>query len=391
MEAVIQPGDSAKRKLVTQVGLLPMSILALMPIAGYFLGGGIFHWFTVFWAVIGLQVLDLIVGDETTNPTAEEEQKYLANIWYRVSCWVYLPSQLFTMFFCYDLIAGTGYIVSPQPLSGFEIVGLALSNAVAVGIGGTLSHELCHRESRFDRFIGVLVFGVCGMANFMIYHNFWHHIFVASKDDPGSARFGETFYQFAGRNIWGKWLASWRVEKEKLHRRGKGPVSVQNVMIWFTLGEIIWVGSLITLFGLVAIPLFLLQYAGVRFLLSVGDYLEHYGLHRRKTANGDLERPRTIHAWDDGYAISSVVLGVVNRHSDHHANEGRPFQILRYSHDAPRYPCGNLVMLFIPFLPRLWFRVVNPIVLQHYDNSDTIPHAVAGALPEKYEKNAVIW
>ncbi|MEL0083117.1 MAG: hypothetical protein VW985_08790, partial [Gammaproteobacteria bacterium] len=150
MEATAPTAFSAKRKLVTKVGLLPMSILALMPIAGYLLGGGIFHWFTVFWALIGLQILDTIVGDETTNPTEEEEARYLSNIWYRVSCWVYLPVQLFTLFFCYDLIAGTGYLVGPVELATHEIIGLAISNAIAVGIGGTLSHELCHRESRFD-------------------------------------------------------------------------------------------------------------------------------------------------------------------------------------------------------------------------------------------------
>ncbi|MEL0083118.1 MAG: hypothetical protein VW985_08795, partial [Gammaproteobacteria bacterium] len=139
-------------------------------------------------------------------------------------------------------------------------------------------------------FIGVLVFGVCGMANFMIYHNFWHHKYVASKDDPGSAKFGETFYQFTGRNIWGKWLASWRVEKEKLARHGKGPIALGNAMIWFTLGEVVW-----------------------------------------------------------------------------------------------------LVMLFAAFIPSLWFKVVNPLVLGHYEKSDTIPHALPGKLPRQYEENAVIW
>ena len=391
MEATAPAAFSAKRKLVTKIGLLPMSLLALMPVAGYLLGGGIFHWFTLFWAGFGLQVLDLVVGDETSNPTEEEETRYLANIWYRVSCWVYLPAQLFSLFFTYDLLAGTGYLVPVQTLASHEVIGLIISNAVAVGIGGTLSHELCHRESRFDRAIGVMVFGVCGMANFMIYHNFAHHKDVATREDPGTARFGETFYQFVARNIWGKWLASWRVEKEKLAQRGQGPLSMGNTMIWFTVTEVVWIGTLFALFGWIVLPLFIAQYSAVRILLSVGDYLEHYGLSRRKAANGEYERPRTIHAWDDGYAVSSVVLGVVNRHSDHHANEGRPFQILRYSADAPRYPVGNLVMLFAAFIPQLWFKVVNPIVLKHYDNSDVLPHAMPGKLPAEYEQNAVIW
>ena len=390
MAATAAGSYSAKRKLVTTVGLLPMSVLALMPIAGYLLGGGLFHWFTVFWAAIGLQALDLIIGEETTNPTEQEEARYLANIWYRVSCWVYLPTQLFSLFFTYDLLAGTGYLVSPQTLATYEVIGLIISNAVAVGIGSTLSHELCHRESRFDRAVGVMVFGVVGMANFMIYHNFVHHKQVATKEDSGTARFGETFYQFTGRNIWGKWQASWRVEKEKLAQRGLGPVSIGNTMIWFTCAEVLWVSGLLALFGWIVVPLFLTQYLSSRVLLSVADYLEHYGLSRRKAANGEYERPRTIHSWDDGYAISSVVLGVVNRHSDHHANEGRPFQILRYSADAPRYPVGNLEMIIPVFIPRLWFKIVNPIVLKHYDTSDVVPYAMPGKLPAEYEQNAVI-
>lgn len=393
MDAVIQPSaPDAKTMLVTKVGALPMSLVALLPLFGWYMGGGLWHWFTVLFAFIILPVTDQIVGDQPYNVAPEDETRVASNIWYRVSLWMYLPIQVGVMLFCYDLVAGTGYFVAlAGPLQTYEIIGLAISNAFAVGIGGTLSHELCHRESRFDQFVGVLVFGVLGMANFIVYHNYGHHRVVATPQDPATARYGESFWTFTWRNTFGKFFMSWRLERDRMRRLGLPIVHPRNLMLWCTAFEVSFFAMLVYLFGaVVALPMFLLQYIAIRGFLSVGDYLEHYGLNRQRMANGEYERPRPIHAWDDSYVVSSMATCVVNRHSDHHANEARPMQVLRHMKEAPRYPHGNLTMIYAAMIPPLWRKIVHPVVERFYAQTDVVPYGNADAMPEKFRDRAVL-
>ncbi len=372
----------SKTMIVTKLGALMSSVIALVPVLGWALGGGIFHWTTVFLALVVLPILDTLVGADDANIDPAREQQYLSNIWYRISVWVYLPIQLSVMFFCYWLIAYGN-------LATYEIIGLALSNAFALGISGLTAHELMHRD-KLDRFIGVLIFSGVGMGNFLIYHNYGHHKTVATPEDPATARFGETYWHAAPRNIWGKFKASWRIEAERQRRNGRHPICLHNMMIWISLGEISFVGLLCALFGWVALPLFATQYVASRFGLSVADYLEHYGLSRHKLPSGEYEPPNRHHAWDDTFVVSSLVLCVVNRHADHHANEGRPYQILRYSKEAPRYPLGNFGMLLHVLIPPLWRKMVHPVLLKYYDeHPEVVPYAMPGALPKHLESRAV--
>ena len=324
------------------------------------------------------------VGPDDANIDPDREQHYLANPLYRLSVWLYFLVSLGVMFFCYWQIAYGG-------LATYEQVGLADSLAFGLGASGLTAHELMHRESRLDRLIGCLIFGGVGMSNFLIYHNYGHHKTVATPEDPATARFGEAYWRFAPRNIWGKFKMGWRIENQRQRRNGRHPVSPHNLMIWMTLGEFAFVGLLVALFGWIALPVFLTQYLASRLGLSLADYLEHYGLSRRRLENGEYEPPGLLHAWDDTDVVSSLTLCVVNRHADHHANEGRPFQILRYSPQAPRYPLGNFGMLLPVMIPPLWHRLVHPVLLKYYENEPRIvPYALPGKLPEHLVERAVI-
>ena len=380
--ATVQQALSARYMPVTRVGALPLYLITLLPVVGWGLGGGLWYWLTPVVLLLIAPLLDQWIGEDARNVPLEAARGYEQNLWYRISLWLFFPLQVAVMLLCYDL-------ATSGRLSGFEVTGIVISNAIAVGIGGTLAHELCHRASRFDRFMGVMVFGACGMANFLVYHVYGHHNLVASPEDPGSAKFGERFWSFTWRNIYGKWKLSWRIEAERLRRLGLHPAHPRNLMLWLTALDIAWFGGLTWYFGWIALIMFPLQYAVIRVLLSVGDYLEHYGLARRRTADGQYEKPRPVHAWDDGYVVSSLLLCVVNRHADHHANEARPFQTLRYCEEAPRYPHGNLVMMYCAFIPPLWRRIVHPVVLEFYRRDEVVPHALPGWLPPDLEHKAV--
>ena len=78
---------------------------------------------------------------------------------------------------------------------------------------------------------------------------------------------------------------------------------------------------------------FLYSFQGM-FFLELINYLEHYGMERRKDENGIYESINKYHSWN---SVSSTTLFRLQRHSDHHAHSFRPYQILRRFDEAPFY------------------------------------------------------
>jgi alkane 1-monooxygenase len=381
MDVALEQGK-VRLSPLTKVGAIPVSLVALLPFVGYWLGGGAWHWLTVVLIFVVGPVLDRLLGEDNLNVPPQLERQYEQSLYYRLTLWLYLPVQIALVLFSYHLIIETDMALHAQ-------IGLALSMAVGVGFGATLAHELCHHPSRLDRFIGVQVLCLCGMANFLVYHNYGHHNVVATPEDPGSARYGESFWQFTVRNISRKFVMSWQIEAQRLRRLGSGWLSPRNLMIWLTLNELAWVVGLTWYFGPLALALFALQYAAPRFLLSVGDYLEHYGLARRRLPDGSWETIRAAHAWDDSFLVSSLFFCQIDRHSDHHANVGRPRQILRVMHEAPRLPYGYLTMIWVAMIPPLWRKLMHPRVEAFWDTGAALPHGRPENLPARYRQEAV--
>jgi len=62
-----------------------------------------------------------------------------------------------------------------------------------------------------------------------------------------------------------------------------------------------------------------------------------------------------------------VLLYHLQRHSDHHANPLRRYQALRHFDEAPQLPTGYAGMIVLAAVPPLWRRVMDPLLLAHYD------------------------
>ncbi|HAN30689.1 MAG TPA: hypothetical protein DCQ06_03745, partial [Myxococcales bacterium] len=98
------------------------------------------------------------------------------------------------------------------------------------------------------------------------------------------------------------------------------------------------------------------------------NYLEHYGLVRKKEVSRSgkvrYERVRPHHSWNSSHRVSNFMLLNLARHSDHHAHASRAWERLRHIDDAPQLPSGYGAMFLLTFIPPLWFRVMNPLVIQ---------------------------
>lgn len=108
-------------------------------------------------------------------------------------------------------------------LSWFAKIGLALSVGVLGGTGINTAHELGHKRDALERWLSKITLAQTWYGHFYIEHNRGHHVRVATPEDPASARFGETFWEFLPRNAVGSVRSAVKLEAARIRRQGRSP------------------------------------------------------------------------------------------------------------------------------------------------------------------------
>ena len=73
-----------------------------------------------------------------------------------------------------------------------------------------------------------------------------------------------------------------------------------------------------------------------------------------------------------------MLLYHLQRHSDHHANPTRRYQALRDMDEAPVLPTGYAGMILLALFPPVWYRVMDPRVLAHFDGDMSLANIQPG-------------
>ena len=129
-------------------------------------------------------------------------------------------------------------------------------------------------------------------------------------------------------------------------------------MLIFQIIQITFLVVIFLLFGL-SVLLWYVAAASIGFmLLETVNYIEHYGLRRKKNGNR-YERTMPIHSWNSNHPMGRLVLLELSRHSDHHYLASRKYQVLRHFEESPQMPTGYPGMMVLAMLPPLWFRVMH--------------------------------
>jgi len=299
---------------------------------------------------------DLIFGNDENNPPEAIVPQLEADPYYRRLAWALIPS--------YFLVLGaSAWFVGTQSLSLFGFLAMAVSAGIFAGTAITLGHELGHKRSPVDKLLARIVLSVPAYGHFVIEHNRGHHTQVATPEDPASSRLGETIYAFARREMPGALRRGWRLEQERLERMGKPALCPENeVLQSWALTAAINV-ALIATFGWIMLPFLAIHHFFAWWQLTSANYIEHYGLLREKRDNGRYEPCQPRHSWNSNHIVSNLLSLHLERHSDHHANPTRSYQALRHFDDAPELPGGYSAMFLLAYVPRLWFRAMNPRVM----------------------------
>ncbi|MFJ4657331.1 alkane 1-monooxygenase [Nocardia sp. NPDC088792] len=333
----------------------------------------VWWWIGPMLVYVLLPILDRFFGPDGQNPP-DEVMEYLENDkYYRYCTYAYIPFQVLSLFFA-------GYLWTASNLSWLGIdgglgliskIGLALSVGVMGGVGINTAHELGHKKDDLERWLSKITLAQTFYGHFYIEHNRGHHVRVATPEDPASARFAETFWSFLPRSVWGSLRSSWELEAKRLERLGKRPWTIRNDVLNAWLMSVVLWGALIAVFGVSVLPYLVIQAVYGFALLETVNYLEHYGLLRQKTAAGRYERCTPEHSWNSDHIVTNIFLYHLQRHSDHHANPTRRYQILRSMDGAPNLPSGYASMISLAYFPPLWRRVMDHRVLAHYGGDIT--------------------
>lgn len=319
----------------------------------------LFTWATVILWYLAIPVVDLLLGSDTSNPPEGAIEELEGDRYYRYLTYLTVPLHYVTL-----LVAA--WAVAELGLGWAAYLGLALSVGIVNGLAINTGHELGHKKTRIERNLAKVCLAVVGYGHFLVEHNKGHHRDVATPEDPASARFGESIYRFALREIPGAVARAWRTEKTRLDRLGKSAWSLDNEVLQPMLITLALYAGLIAWFGPVVLPFLAISTFVGWWMLTSANYIEHYGLLRQKQDNGRYERCRPEHSWNSNHVMSNLVLFHLQRHSDHHAYPTRRYQSLRNFEDLPTLPSGYPGMFALALVPPLWRAVMDHRVLDLY-------------------------
>jgi len=330
--------------------LLPFSLFVLAYLA--FTQRGWLIASPVIYAFGFIPLLELLIPLSKENMTEAEEKIAKDDRIYDWWLYIIVPLQYAALvFFLFSL--------QEEGLPTWEKWGRIVAMGLLCGAFGiNVGHELGHRRFLYERTLAKALLLTSLYMHFYIEHNKGHHKNVSTKEDPSSARKWEPIYLFYFRTVIFGYLSAWEIAADDQKRKGKPVLHFSNQMIQFQLLQIIFLAAIYFFFGK-DITLSFMASACIGFLLlETVNYIEHYGLQRKKTAEG-YERAMPEHSWNSSHILGRLMLFELSRHSDHHYLASRKYQVLRHHEDAPQMPTGYPGMMILSLIPPLWFSVMH--------------------------------
>ena len=328
--------------------------IALLAFIGISIGG-FYNYLAVIFTFIFIPLLEILVKKSDEKYSEEEKKNRLLDPFFELLLYLNIPIVFGIFFFSIDKLAYTSSVS--------DIVGIILSASIVMATNGiNVGHELGHRKSIIARTCSKILYLPSQYMHFYIEHNFGHHINVATPEDPATARYKQTLYSFWVTSVIRTYVSAWKIQLRLLRVSKKSFLSIKNDMIFYTLFQIIFLLFIYYNFGLYLTVLSLVMSVVSFLFLETINYVEHYGLLRKKELSGRYERVKPHHSWNSNHTIGRIVLYELTRHSDHHFKSSKKYQVLESLEDCPHLPYGYPTSILLSLIPPVWFRIMNPLV-----------------------------
>jgi alkane 1-monooxygenase len=343
-----------------KIGFFSALILPALLVLGYYLGGPNL-WLIHGFVFVFVPLMDFLVSRDTSNVPKESITKVSKEYFYKFVTFLWVYVQLSVLIWGF-------YVVISADFGLWEWLAFTSGTALVTGgIGITVAHELGHKPEKIQQVYSQILLMTVSYMHFFIEHNRGHHVRVATSEDPATSRYRENFYAFWIRSVRDGYVSAWELEKSRLAKNGLSTWSLKNQMVWFQLLPLAFVGIAFLAFSFFQnrlvweVPVFFFGQSILAFtLLEAVNYLEHYGMERKKLATGFYEKVTPLHSWNASQTVSNFLLFQLQRHSDHHAFAFKPYQILNHYDESPQLPAGYSAMILVAFCPPLWFAMMNP-------------------------------
>ena len=329
--------------------------IPLTALIGFYLGG---YWLftTPFYIFVIIPTVEFVLTrygiDELETGRAEKGIHWLFDIM------LYLNILIVFGLLIYSLTK----IVSYEFMS-IEFLGSLLSMGLVMASNGiNVAHELCHRTKTPERFLGKFLLIPSLYMHFYLEHNYGHHLKVATKEDPVTAKYNEPIYIFWISAIKGELLGAIKIQKNRLLKNNSSFLSFYNDMFWYAIIQLSYMLLVFILFGPKGLIFCLLAALFSVLMFESVNYIEHYGLLRKKLSSGRYERVQERHSWNSNHIFGRIVLYELTRHSDHHRIAETEYQNLKSINNSPQLPFGYPTSILLSFIPVLWFKIMNPRV-----------------------------
>lgn len=327
---------------------------------------------TAYYAFGVMPLLDLILGLDLSNPVKSSEQCSLRNgqdTPYRTFLYSYVAFHLASLI-------GICHLMCTHPAPPLAFFGVAVSCGVAGGILFTVAHELLHGARKLDRLLASAMLAFVFYMHWMDSH-LAHHVKVGTEEDPATARSGESLYMFIPRSMYGNLVDGYMWAAAARRRKHVPFWSLRNKVLWWTVCPSMLTFLSYYFYGAAGVTFLLVQAAVAIIMLETVNYIEHYSLTRSKLSNGRYERVQPHHSWNASTIWTNAVTFKLQRHSDHHAQDSKSYELLEYIEDAPQLPYGYPTMMLLSLLPPLFNKVMESRIDEWQSRHTTRVHALA--------------
>ncbi|MDY8135323.1 alkane 1-monooxygenase [Aquimarina sp. 2201CG5-10] len=313
---------------------------------------GVYSYITPIYAFILIPIIELISPISSKNLEAQTKTSKSKKALFDWMLYLNLP-------IVYSILLFTLYTVTNYNLETYEITGIIFTTGIVLGTNGiNVGHELGHRFTK-ERFIGKALLLPSLYMHFFIEHNFGHHLKVATKNDPATARYNQILYTFWFTSIVNQYISAWKTQMKLLKQNQQSFLSIKNDMLWYLIIISSYLIIIAHFFGSIGFIVSLLSGIVGFLLLETINYVEHYGLLRHKTSSGRYERVREIHSWNSNHTVGRIMLYELTRHSDHHHKASKKYQLLDHHDESPQLPFGYPTSMVIALIPPIWFMFMN--------------------------------
>ena len=307
----------------------------------------------IIFTFVLIPVLELFLKPDKENFDQETMLKEKKSRIYDWILYLSVPIQLL-------MLVSFLFVIELTPINSVGYVGKVFAMGLLCGVLGiNIGHELGHRPSRWVQFLGELLLLTSLNTHFLPYHNEGHHREVATPDDAATAKKGQSLFSFWITSHFGSYIKAWKIENNRMKRLGKSVFSLSNRMIIYSMANLLLVFGIYYYFDSKVLLAFILAAVIGILLLETVNYIEHYGLLRKKNESGRYERVKHWHSWNSDHQIGRLMLFNLSRHSDHHYKASKKYQVLESVPESPQMPTGYPGMMMLSLIPPLWFAVMD--------------------------------